>query len=436
MEQNQVHNNILSKKRKKRARRWIFLILLLALAGAGLWYFLLRKEPDPKPIIRFAAIERGDIVKSISATGTLQATKTVQVGSQISGTIKALNADFNSKVEKGQIVALLDPTFYEAAVSEAQANYQKANAEYDNAAKDAARNEELFKKALIAKADYDASNTKVKSAEATVGQSKAALDRANVNLGYTVIRSPISGVVVSRNVDVGQTVAASLNAPVLFTIAEDLAKMEVQVNVDEADVGQVKVGEDANFTVDAFAGEKFEGKVSMVRISPTTVQNVVTYTVVVSAENKDLKLLPGMTATTTIINEEHDSVLRVPSAALKFKPPLAEPDTTKSDRSQWAGHGMMKPGETGEGFGILFKKKPSSKDNTDVSFEKVKIRTGLSDGMYTEIILHDGVQLAVGDSIAICSIMLSVSKSPQSNQPGATPFGGGTPRGTGGMRRL
>jgi HlyD family secretion protein len=435
MEQEQVKNNILSKKRKKRARRWFSLLLLLVALGATGWYFFLRQEPDPKPVIRFAAVERGDIVKSISATGTVQATKTVQVGSQISGTIKALNADFNSKVEKNEIVAIIDPTFYEAAVSEAKANYQNAMAQYDNALKDAARNDELFKKALIAKSDYDASTTKVKVAEATVAQNKAALDRANVNLGYTVIRSPISGVVVSRNVDVGQTVAASLNAPVLFTIAEDLTKMEVDVSVDEADVGQVKLGEETIFTVDAFSGEKFSGKVSMVRISPTTVQNVVTYTVVVSAENKDLKLLPGMTATTTIISEERDSVLRIPSAALKFRPPQPVSDTSKSERRDWQGRGMAKQGGA-ENFGILFKKKSAGKDNTEVTFEPVKVRTGLSDGMYTEVMLRDEAALSVGDSIAIGSVNLSPGKAQQTNQPGASPFGGGTQRPPGGMRRL
>jgi HlyD family secretion protein len=416
MEQKTLEQNIKSKKRKKSLRRWISVFLLLVVAAVGYRYFFMQEEVQPKPIIKYGVVDTGDVIRSISSTGTLQATKTVQVGSQVSGTIRALYCDFNSHVKAGMVVAQLDPTFYQAAVKEAEANYERAKSELENAKTEVNRANELVKKDLISKAEYEVATTKVNSLTASLSQTKAALDRSKVNLGYTTIRSPISGTVVSRNVDVGQTVAASLNAPVLFTIAEDLQKMEVQVNVDEADVGQVKTGQEATFTVDAFPGETFKGNVSMVRISPTTLQNVVTYTVVVAAPNDSLKLLPGMTATTTIISEARSNVLRVPTAALRFKPPVT--DTSKHNGRPGGMNGNRMGGGKrggGENFGVIFKKKNLSKDSKDFPFEPVRVKTGLNDGNYTEVII-EGASLSIGDSIAIGSITMG-SKAPTATNP-------------------
>ncbi len=314
--------------RRKKSKKIIYAVLILALIGLGVWYFFLRPEPAQVPVIRFTALDKGDITKSVTATGTLQATKTVQVGSQVSGTINALHADFNTRVTKGQLVAELDPTFYNASVKAATANHARAKADLDNAARNEARAKQLFTQNLISKADYDISETALADAKATVQQMQASLDQANVNLSYTKIHAPISGVVTQRSVDVGQTVAASLNAPVLFIIAEDLTEMEVQANVDEADIGQVKQGEDVSFTVDAFSGEKFHGIVKLVRLNPVIQSNVVTYTVIISAQNKEEKLFPGMTATVTITNSAVQDALRVPTAATRFTPPSADNNAT------------------------------------------------------------------------------------------------------------
>ncbi len=414
MEQKNLNQAITAKKRKKSVRKWVTIILLLVIAGSGYWYFFMQEEPAPKPIIRYGAVDKGDVIKSISATGTLQATKTVQVGSQVSGTIRALYCDFNSHVNAGMVVAQLDPTFYQAAVKEAEANHERAKSELENAKTEANRANELVKKDLISRAEYDVATTKVNSLNASLSQTRAALDRARVNLSYTTIRSPISGTVVSRNVDVGQTVAASLNAPVLFTIAEDLSKMEVQVSVDEADVGEVKSGQSATFTVDAFSGETFNGSVSMVRISPTTLQNVVTYSVIVSASNKDLKLLPGMTATTTIISESKEDILRVPAAALRFKPPVS--DTGKRSGRQGSGIGGEHKRGGSENFGMIFKKKTITKDSKESPYEPVRVRTGLTDGNYTEILI-EGSTLSVGDSIAVGSIVIGNKPTTSGSNP-------------------
>lgn len=430
MEQKNLNQAIKAKKRKKSVRKWITIILLLVIAGGGYWYFFMQEEPAPKPIIRYGAVDKGDVVKSISATGTLQATKTVQVGSQVSGTIRTLYCDFNSHVNAGMVVAQLDPTFYQAAVKEAEANHERAKSELDNAKTEANRANELVKKDLISKAEYEVATTKVNSLTASLSQTRAALDRARVNLSYTTIRSPISGTVVSRNVDVGQTVAASLNAPVLFTIAEDLSKMEVQVSVDEADVEEVKSGQSATFTVDAFPGQTFNGNVSMVRISPTTLQNVVTYSVIVSASNDNLKLLPGMTATTTIISESKEDVLRVPAAALRFKPPVSDSDTSKRSGRPGSGMGGERKKSGGENFGMIFKKKTTTKDAKESLYDPIRVKTGLTDGNYTEILI-EGSTLSVGDSIAVGSIVIGNKPTTSSSNPLNQQQPGGRP-----MRRM
>ena len=307
---------------------WISgLVVVMAIVG----FIWMNNAGAGKLTYRFDKVDRGDIVVSISATGTLNAVTTVQVGSQVSGTIAKLYADFNSVVKEGQLLAQLDPTFLQATVNEQRANMDRASAQVHEAQRNYDRTTDLFAKLLVSQADMDAATTTLESAKASLQQARAALDRAQVNLRYATIRAPISGVVVSRNVDVGQTVAASLQAPTLFTIANDLRKMQVQASVDEADIGNVKVGQTAGFRVDAFPDEEFNGLVSQIRLAPTITQNVVTYTVIVDVDNPRQKLMPGMTATLSIEVERRDNVLRLPVQSINFKPPEEELDKLPSE---------------------------------------------------------------------------------------------------------
>ncbi len=278
---------------------------------------------------------RGRIVAKVTATGTLSAIVTVQVGSQVSGRIAALYADFNSTVRKGELIAKIDPQLFQAAVAQARANYvaeqgnlAKAKAQAVDAERQYKRNVTLAERKLIAQADLDTSQATAEAAKASVDaaagaveQAKAQLNSAEVNLAYTDIISPTDGTVIARNVDVGQTVAASLSAPTLFLIAEDLRKMQVDTSVAEADIGKLKAGMKATFTVDAYPNEKFVGSVRQIRNNPQTVQNVVTYDAVIDVGNPELKLLPGMTANCTFVWAERDDALRVPNAAMRFRPP-------------------------------------------------------------------------------------------------------------------
>lgn len=272
---------------------------------------------------RLEPVDRGDIVVNISATGTLNALTTVQVGSQVSGTIARLYADFNSVVREGQLLAQLDPTFLQATVNGERANMERATAQVHEAERNFGRTSDLASKGLVSQADMDAATTALEAARATLRQSQATLERAEVNLRYATIRAPISGVVISRDVDVGQTVAASLQAPTLFTIANDLRKMQVQASVDEADIGAVRAGQHVTFRVDAYPEREFEGIVSQIRLAPVITQNVVTYTVIIDVENRDGTLMPGMTATVSIEVARREDVLRVPLLALRFTPPDA-----------------------------------------------------------------------------------------------------------------
>jgi HlyD family secretion protein len=302
-----------------KTKRWWYLAGVAVIVAAGLygWRTIGRSE---KIEYRFDHVDRGDLVVSISATGTLNAVTTVQVGSQVSGTISRLAADFNSVVKKGQVIAQLDPTFLQASVNEQRANVSRAQAQFDDANRTVKRQQDLFAKSLVAQADLDAATTNYAATKAGLEQAKAALQRNEVNLQYATITAPISGVVISRNVDVGQTVAASFSAPTLFTIANDLRKMQVQASVDESDIGNVKAGQDVTFRVDSYPERDFRGRVSQVRLAPVVSQNVVTYNVIIDVSNDDLPLMPGMTATVTIGVEKHENVLRVPIQASRFTP--------------------------------------------------------------------------------------------------------------------
>lgn len=304
----------------------------IILVAAVIAFFTLKK--GPAATYRTAPVERGDIVASVSATGNLAAVVTVQVGTQVSGTIQKLFVDFNSPVKKGQVIAQIDPSLFAAQVEQtrgsflaAQANLLKAKADLNDARRSLERSRQLLKDGIIAQSDFDTAETRydqaaatVKAAEGTVAQTRGSFSQTATNLRYATIRSPVDGIVVSRNVDVGQTVAASFQTPTLFTIAQDLTRMEIDTSVDEADISRIKVGQQVTFTVDAYPENQFRGSVRQVRNAPVVTQNVVTYVVVIDVDNKDMKLKPGMTANVSIETARKDNVLKLPAAALRFRP--------------------------------------------------------------------------------------------------------------------
>ena len=308
--------------------------VLLSVGGAGFAYWRIGSTPKEPPFLT-VPVSKGNIRQVVSSTGTLQAVTTVLVGSQVSGTIAKLNADFNTKVSNGQVVAMLDQAKFKARLEEtranvlsAQANLAKAKVALEDAERTLKRTRELKGRELVSQSEldtaqttYDAARSQVNVMQAQVNQAQASMNQASIDLDYTVIRSPVDGIVISRSVDVGQTVAASLQAPTLFTIANDLTKMEVHTNVDEADVGNIHEEQDVSFTVDAHPNRRFRGKVHQVRNAPQIIQNVVTYDAVVRINNKELLLKPGMTANVQFLVSEKEDVLTIPNMALRFKPP-------------------------------------------------------------------------------------------------------------------
>jgi HlyD family secretion protein len=310
----------------------ITLVVIAAIAASVGGYYYTRPGPEPK--VTTAAVTRGDVTESVGATGTFEAITSVTVGSQVSGTIQELHADFNSIVTKGQVIARLDPALMQTQLEQSQANLVRAQADLerlrvtlDDAKVKLTRAQGLFKRQLVTQADLDTADVNVKSADAQLKSSQAALTQAEaavnqnkVNVEHTVITAPIDGIVVSRNVDIGQTVAASFNAPTLFIIAADLTKMKCTANIDESDVGRIRPGQSVRIRVDAYANEEFSGRVAQVRLQPSVVQNVVTYGTVIEVPNNDLKLKPGMTANVTIEVARKTDVVRVPNAATRFRP--------------------------------------------------------------------------------------------------------------------
>src|ERR1700761_8951884 len=299
--------------------RVIIILLVIVLIGVGVWYFFLRK-PEKPVVLQTERPRTGYISKSVTATGTVQPVDTVAVGSQVSGTIKNLYTDFNAKVKKGQLIAELDKALFQAQVDQYQANLQlqKATLAYQKSTFD--RQSQLYNVGAISKADYENAQSQYQTAEASVQSVQAQLNGAEKNLDYASIYSPVDGVVMTRNVSVGQTVAASFNTPPLFIIAKDISKMQVQAAVSEADIGDVKVGQRTTFTVDAYPDISFAGTVNQVRLEPVVTANVVTYSTMVTAPNADLKLKPGMTANIFIFTKEVDSAMLISSKAIKFKP--------------------------------------------------------------------------------------------------------------------
>jgi HlyD family secretion protein len=364
----------------------------------------LRASRGNPVIYQTVEVGRGPLTAKITATGTLSALVTVQVGSQVSGRIQDIYVDYNSPVKKGQLIARIDPQLYAAAVQQARANKLAADANLERAkvqALDAERTYDrqaaLAQKKLIAQADLDTAEAQDKAAEASVSaadaaleQARAALDQAEVNLAYTSIVSPINGVVISRNVDVGQTVAASLQAPTLFTIAEDLKHMQVDTNVAEADVGKLKPGMEATFTVDAYPQSPFHGRIRQIRNAPITVQNVVTYDAVIDVENPDLQLRPGMTANVTVVYAQAKDVLRVPNAALRYSPPVASATRGAGGEGRPEGRRQSTPA-TERRVWVLAGGVP----------KPVTFTPGITDGTHTEVAsgdLHQGERIIVDSS--------------------------------------
>jgi HlyD family secretion protein len=314
-------------------------------------YFLFFSGVEKKYDFRLDPVTRGDITMVVTATGTINAVTSVDVGTQVSGIISKLYADFNSVVKEGQVIAQIDPTFLQQAVKDAEASLERANAQFADSKRSLERTKSLYEKGLESQSNYDAATTTFESNQAALKQAQASLDRAKINLAYATIYAPISGVVINRAVNVGQTVAASFSSPTLYTIANDLRKMQVQATIDESDIGRISIGQEATFTVDAYPDDKFTGTVSQIRLAPVTIQNVVNYTVIIDVNNDQLKLMPGMTATVKIMVGSSKDVLRVSNLALRFQPPVDLVDTAKYGPMR-QGRGMRR-GMDGEGEGAM-----------------------------------------------------------------------------------
>jgi HlyD family secretion protein len=361
-----------------------------------------------------ATISRGPITQAVTATGTLNPVVNVQVGSQVSGNIAKLFVDFNSQVKAGQVVAQIDPALFQATVTQAEGDLASSQAALELAKVNTTRTQELFARKTSSQADLDQAVANLHTAEANVKIKQGALDKVRADLEHCTITSPIDGVVISRSVDVGQTVAASLQAPVIFVIANDLTKMQIDANVAEADVGVVKIDQNVDFTVDAFPMETFHGKVVQVRNAPITVQNVVTYDTVIGVSNPELKLKPGMTANVSIVIAHKDDVLQIKNAALRYRPPDATPvETRKISR---AGRPATGRGGAQQGAQRTVYVLPSGAGRP----EPRQVKTGISDGIITEVV--EG--LKEGDRV----VTAELSSTTAAPSPPANPFGGGPRR--------
>ncbi len=394
-------------------KRLLFIALGVLLLVLGIWWF--RRESAGDVTYRTAEVVKGSLTQAVTATGTLNPVVNVQVGSQISGNVSKLYVDYNSSVKAGQVIAEIDPSIFKAAVTQAQGDLQSAQAGLELAKVNAGRMEDLVKKQTSSQSELDSAVATLHQAQANVMIKQGALDRAKVDLDHCTITSPIDGTVISRSVDVGQTVAASLSAPVIFTIANDLAKMQIDTNVAEADVGVIEKDQQVDFTVDAFPNRTFHGQVVQVRNAPTTVQNVVSYDTVIGVNNADLKLKPGMTANVSIVVAHRDNVLKVSNAALRFQPARAAP---ASSAAPGAGQDGRRGGGRGGKAGVHSVEKTIYLLKSG-SPEPVKIKTGVTDGIFTEV--TDG--LKEGDQAITAAIGKAADDSATNN-----PFSGGRRR--------
>jgi HlyD family secretion protein len=378
---------------RKKSFITIAVIALLALIGLLVRQVAFAKET---PAYRFATVSRGDMKATVSATGTLNAVTTVSVGTQVSGQVSELLVDYNDQVKKGQLLARIDPTLALQAVTDAQANLEKAQAQAVQASRDFSRNHELMDAGLVAKSAYEQTQSTAEVAQAGVKGARVALDRARQNLAYTNIYAPIDGVVVERNVQQGQTVAASLSAPQLFLIANDLSQMQILAQVGESDIAQIKQDQPADFTVAALANQTFHGTVKQVRLQSTTQDNVVNYTVVVAVDNAKGRLLPGMTARVSFLTKSAENVLSVPNAALRFRPATTTA-TAKSEQTtstQTAQPAQQRQQRTRQGrSGTLYVLDAKGQP------QEIKVQTGITDGTTTEVrgtAIKEGMKVIAG----------------------------------------
>ncbi|MBI5752122.1 MAG: efflux RND transporter periplasmic adaptor subunit [Hydrogenophilales bacterium] len=373
---------------------WWGLILVLALGGGA--YYALGGKDKTQARYKTQAAEVGDIHQVITANGTLNPVVLVNVGTQVSGTVKRLHVDFNNQVTPGQVLAELDPSLFQAALHQSEANQANAEAGLKLAQAKEKRARELLAKNFISQTAMDEAAEALEAAQAQARLARAQVERDRINLRYAVIRSPIAGVVVARSIDVGQTVAASFQTPTLFQIAKDLRDMQIDSSVAEADVGAIFVGQSVRFTVDAFQDKSFKGKVKQIRLNPTVQQNVVTYNVVVGVDNSEGQLLPGMTAHVKIAVADRKQVLRIPNAVLRFKPETPEEEGGKNNKRE-----RKKKEEATQVYRL-------EKDDKPVP---VKVKLGITDGAHTEIVEGD---LKAGDLLVVKDTMQKKSKEKSS----------------------
>ncbi|WP_077415741.1 efflux RND transporter periplasmic adaptor subunit [Chryseobacterium sp. JV274] len=415
---------------KTKNKKWLYWVVGVIIAIGAAWFFFIR-EKEIKIQLETVKPEMGQISNSITATGTIQPVDTVAVGTQVSGIIKNIYVDFNSTVKKGQLLATLDPDLLQFQSQQIKANLQNAKSNLAYNEININRQSQLYKVGAISKADYDNATNQYNAAKAQVGSVNAQISTANKNLSLTNIYSPIDGTVLNRNVSEGQTVASSFSTPTLFSIAKDLTKMRVRASVDEADIGNVKVGQKATFTVDAFPDETFDGEVSEVRLHPTVSSNVVNYTTIINADNSGLKLKPGMTANITIYTQVLDSIMKIPVAATSFRPdsliikkykinsPFA--NGKKHEKGQWKKQGKETENKSEAAVWIIAK---------DSTISRKKIKTGMDND--TEIQVVSG--LNKNDNIITGYKVLSKKSS---GGQAKSPFmpqrrGGGNNRNSGG----
>jgi len=427
----------LTEYMKKRST-WILLAVVAITASVAAYYRA--NADDDRPEYTTAVVTREDLIDTVEATGTLGAVTTVQVGTQVSGTISSLNADFNSEVKRGQVIARLDPSLMQAQVDQAaativrlQADVERAQAALTDAQLKLERGRELLKQGLVPRQDVDTAESTARQAEASlqsakaqVTQAQASLSQNRVNLDHTIITAPVDGIVISRNVDVGQTVAASMSAPTLFVIAKDLTQMQVEASVDEADIGRIRQGEPVTFVVDAYPRDVFKGTVSQVRLQPVVVQNVVSYVTVIDVPNPEKKLKPGMTATVTIEIARADDVLTVPNSALRFRPPDTARQSGASARPV-STSGNAKGGAEGGSFDRARRVWSLN----DGQLQPVRVQTGISNGTATAV---SGDELREGMTVVTGVVASNADAAPSTTSPLMPQRRGGARQGGGGGR--
>ncbi|MEZ0233184.1 MAG: efflux RND transporter periplasmic adaptor subunit [Methylophilaceae bacterium] len=418
---------------KRSTKKTITLITLLAIAGGGFYYYKESHKPKPEDLYRLQKVTQGSVEQTVSANGTLNPVTVVSVGAQVSGRVSKLYVDFNDEVKAGQVLLELDDSLFTAQIAQSEGNVRNAQASVDLAKASEARIRSLYTQEYVSKQELDQAVQALQSAQAQVDTYKAQLRRDKTNLSYSIIRSPISGVVVDRVVNLGQTVAASFQTPTLIQIAQDLSKMQINSSFAEADIGNIKVGQKAKFTVDAFPNKNFEGLVKQVRLNPTVTSNVVTYDVVVTVDNPGQILLPGMTAYVNITVAKHDDVMLVPNAALRYKPKVDDSDANQNTKvASGPGDKPNPNGQANAGGDQQAGGQKSGRErggkrrgkNEDLSAgkvyvlnngkpEEVKVRLGISDGRFTEIKsrhLEPDAKIIVGETLA--------DNQPQTQGPG------------------